>query len=427
MTARDDGRWLHAFATQLYPLCRSITGDGLRQTLRMVHAKLPLKIREVPSGSRVFDWQVPDEWNIEAATLCDPAGRVIADFARHNLELLNYAEPGQGTIALTELQSHLYSLPAHPEWVPYRTSYYRRHWGFCLPDRLRQSLPRGRYGYDIRGSLKPGALSYGECLIRGRQRTEVLLFTHACHPSLANDNVSGIAVLTALGRWLAGKQRRYSYRLVYAPGTIGSLCWLRANEKRLGNIRHGLVLGLLGDSAPLTYKLSRQGTHEIDAVATQVLAEFAPGARTIPFEPYGYDERQFCSPAFNLPMGRLTRSTNDGYAEYHSSADNLGLITPGALAQSLAAVQHIVMSLEESQYYLNRKPRGEPRLGKRGLYGALGGASPRSSELAMLWVLNQSDGGHSLQQIAHRSGIGLDLIREAARQLQTAGLLRSRQ
>jgi aminopeptidase-like protein len=419
------GDELYRFAGRLYPICRSITGNGVRETLRLVGACVPLATHEVPSGTRVFDWEVPAEWNIEDAALIDLDGRRVVDFRRHNLHVVGYSEPRSTELSLEELWSHLHSLPDHPEWIPYRTSYYRRDWGFCLSHRDRERLRPGRYRVEIDSALTRGSLTYGETVIPGATREEVLFFTHVCHPSLANDNTSGIAVTTALAQWIAGEKRRYTYRFVFAPGTIGSLCWLKRNEHRLGRIRHGLVLVLLGDPGPLTYKMSRRETSEIDAVAGCVLSALDPHSRVVGFSPYGYDERQLCSPGFDLPVGRLTRSVNGGYPQYHSSADDLALIRPEFLWQSLEACQRIVATLEGNRRYINLSPRGEPRLGKRGLYDALGGTGAAQGEQALLWVLNQSDGTRSLLDVARRSGMDFQVMREAAAALEEAGLLRA--
>jgi aminopeptidase-like protein len=419
------GASLLAFATQLYPICRSITGNGVRQTLRLIKQRIELDWHEVPSGTRVFDWEVPPEWNIEDAWIGDPDGRRIAGFRAHNLHILNYSEPVRTSLPLEQLKPKLYSIPAHEDWIPYRTSYYRRQWGFCLAHRELLRLRPGNYQVVVDSSLRPGSLTYAECVLPGRSREEVLFFTHICHPSLANDNTSGMVIASALAEWLAARPRRYSYRLVFAPGTIGSLCWLQRNERRLGRVRHGLVLGLLADDAPFTYKMSRRGDCEIDRVVQYVTSGIDARSRVIPFEPYGYDERQLCSPAFNLPVGRLTRSVNDGYPQYHSSADNLELISAARLEQSLIVCQQVVECLESNRRYVNLSPKGEPRLGKRGLYGAVGGRSPAERERAMLWVLNQSDGGSSLLDIARRSGIDLRALSQVAEELVGARLLRA--
>lgn len=414
------GRSLYDFAARLYPICRSITGAGVRQTLALIRARIPLVVQEVPTGTRVFDWQVPQEWNVEDAAVIDAHGQRVVDFQAHNLHLVSYSEPQAVTLSLEALSPRLHVLPEHPDWIPYRTSYYQRSWGFCMRAREREALRPGRYRVEIRSSLARGALTYGELAIPGQSRDEVLFFTHTCHPSLANDNTSGMSIATALAAWIAREPRRFTYRFVFAPGTIGSLTWLKRNESRLRHVRHALVLALLGDPSPLTYKRSRQENCEIDAIGAQVLAG---RGSVIGFSPYGYDERQLCSPGFNLPAGRLTRAVNGGYPQYHSSADDLALITPAALADSLAACQAMVEVMEGSERYLNRKPKGEPRLGARGLYGMLGGGVPKEHEHAMLWVLNQSDGSHSLGDIAQRSGLSLATLRTAARALQGAQLL----
>jgi aminopeptidase-like protein len=423
-TPVSTGAQLHAFASELYPICRSITGAGVRKTLDLIGRRIELTRHEVPSGTKVFDWEVPLEWNIEDAWVGDSDGRRVVDFQAHNLHILNYSEPVRSTLTLEELKPQLYSIPAHEDWIPYRTSYYRRQWGFCMRQRELARLQPGKYEVVVDSSLAPGSLTYAECVIPGRSKDEVLFFTHICHPSLANDNTSGMAIASALAAWLASEPRRYSYRLVFAPGTIGSLCWLQRNEQRLARVRHGLVLGLLADPAPFTYKRSRRGDCDIDRVVEYVTHGIDAQSRVIAFEPYGYDERQLCSPGFNLPVGRLTRSVNDGYAQYHSSADDLSLISASRLEHSLAACKQVVDVLETNRRYVNLSPKGEPRLGKRGLYGAVGGRSPADRERAMLWVLNQSDGSASLLDIAQRSGIDFPTISGAADELAKASLLR---
>jgi aminopeptidase-like protein len=414
------GRRLFEFAARLYPICRSITGAGVRETLQLIGARIPLVTHEVRSGTRLFDWEVPPEWNIEDASVSNADGRRVIDFRKHNLHLVSYSEPVRTTLSRAELLKRVHVLTEHPDWIPYRTSYYERTWGFCMSARERDALPEGRYRIEVRSSLAPGSLTYGELAIRGATRSEVLFFTHVCHPSLANDNTSGMAVATALAEWIAREPRRFTYRFVFAPGTIGSLAWLKANQGALKRIRHGLVLALLGDPGNLTYKKTRQEDREIDAVAAYVLAH---RGRLVPFSPYGYDERQLCSPGFDLPVGRLTRSVNGGYPQYHTSADNLEFIRPQALADSLQACQDMVEVIEGNERYLNRSPKGEPRLGKRGLYGSLGGRGPLEREHALLWVLNQSDGLHSLLDIAQRSGLKFAALQAAAAELKTARLL----
>lgn len=419
-----NGHELHRLAAELYPICRSITGQGVRQTLGVIGGRVPLMVHEVPSGSAVYDWEVPHEWNIEDAAVFSSDGARVVDFQKHNLHIVGYSEPVAITLPLAELAPRLHSLPEHPAWIPYRTSYYERSWGFCLSHDTRRAMRAGRYRVEIKASLRPGSLTYGEFTVPGSSREEVLFFTHVCHPSLANDNSSGMAVATALAQWVAGESRRYTYRFVFAPGTIGSLCWLKRNERQLARVRAGLVLGLMGDSGPLTYKMSRGENTLADRIGQYVVSQLDPPGRVLPFSPYGYDERQLCSPGFNLPVGRLTRSVNGGYPEYHSSADDLTLIRPDCLEQSLAACRLFVTVLEQDGSYVNQCQKGEPRLGKRGLYGSIGGGSPAEREEAMLWLLNQSDGSKPLLDIARRSGLPFAIIHEAAMELEKARLLR---
>lgn len=408
---------------ELYPVCRSITGQGVRQTLGRLGAVASIEQFEVPTGTPLFDWQVPREWNVRDAWIRDPSGRKLVDFREHNLHLVSYSVPFRGSLTLEELKGHLHSLPARPDWIPYRTSYYKDYWGFCLRHRDLEKLEPGTYEVVVDTSLEPGSLTYGECLVPGATDREVLIYTHTCHPSLANDNLTGCAIAALLARELGRRRPRLSYRFVFGPGTIGSLAWLAANEARLDAIEHGLVIGLLGDPGPLTYKRSRRGAADVDRVASHVLGRRFPSAKVVPFEPYGYDERQFCSPGFNLPVGRLTRSPNGAYPEYHSSADNPDLLGIPALAESLYALLVIIGVLDSNLRYVNLSPKGEPQLGKRGLYGSLGGGSPGETQHAMLWLLNQSDGTADLVAVAEASGVPYAAVEAAASALRKAHLL----
>ena len=420
---RIDAAWSQM--NDLYPICRSITGDGVRQSLGRIAADVPLEITEVPSGTPVFDWEVPREWNVREAWIEDESGRRIVDLRDHTLHLMSYSVPVDGVMTLEELKPHLHSIPEHPEWIPYRTSYYRENWGFCLKHRVLDGLKPGRYRVHIDSTLAAGTLTYGECVIRGESSEEVLVFTHVCHPSLCNDNLTGIALASILaGELRRGVRPHFTYRFVFAPGTIGSITWLARNEHTVQRVRHGLVLGLLGDRGPLTYKRSRRGDAEIDRIAAHVVGGIDTKARVVDFSPYGYDERQLCSPGFNLPVGRLTRTPNNEYAEYHSSADNFELVDRGALAQSLFASASILRVVDRNARYLNLNPKCEPRLGKRGLFRSTGGHHPGDFEHALLWVLNQSDGSRSLLDIAERAKLPFDLVGNAADALVGVGLLR---
>jgi aminopeptidase-like protein len=411
---------------QLYPLCRSITGDGVRETLRVLQGHIPLLMREVPSGTDVFDWKVPREWNIRDAYVKDPAGHKIIDFTTSNLHVVSYSIPVKRRMSLEELRKHLFTLPEHPEWIPYRTSYYAEDWGFCLSHRQLTQLQDGEYEVMIDSSLENGHLTYGELCIPGETLDEVLVSTHVCHPSLCNDNLSGVVLTTFLAKLLSqGRpQLRYSYRFLFIPGTIGSITWLCLNEGNLSTIKHGLVASCLGDPGRFTYKKSRQGNAEVDRAVVNVLKHAVSDYEISEFTPYGYDERQYCSPAFNLPVGCLTRTPNGRFPQYHTSADDLEFIKSEWLAESLSMYLAVVDVLEKNKTYVNTNPKGEPQLGRRGLYRQVGGAAVGSSQLAMLWVLNLSDGGHSLLEISERSGLPFSAIHDAASMLLQHGLLR---
>jgi aminopeptidase-like protein len=417
------GEELYKLVAELYPICRSITGDGVRRTLEIVDREIGLEVHEVPTGTRVLDWTVPREWNVRDAWVANPAGERVIDFQASNLHLLGYSVPVRATMPLAELKQHLYTLPDHPDWVPWRTSYYAERWGFCASQRLVDSLPDGDYEVRVDTTLADGHLTYGEHLVEGETADEVLVSCHVCHPSLANDNLSGIAVATRLARRLAETRPRYSYRFLFAPGTIGSITWLARNEDRLGRIRHGLVLACVGDPGGFTYKRSRRGDAEIDQAVAHVLGR-RPGHRVVDFTPYGYDERQFCSPGFDLPVGCLSRTPYAQYPEYHTSADDLDLVGPAQLQESLEVCWEVVGVLEGNRRYRNLSPKGEPQLGRRGLYGQIGGRSDAEErQMAMLWVLNLSDGDSSLLQVAERAGLPFALVADVAGALERAGLL----
>jgi len=409
---------------ELYPLCRSITGQGVRKTLAAVGKRIPLSVTEVPSGTQAFDWEVPREWNVSEAWIEDPAGRRVVDFKEHTLHLVSYSTPVDGIMSLEDLRPHLHALPEYPDWIPYRTSYYREDWGFCLTQRKLDSLQPGQYRVRIVSSLAAGHLTYGECIVPGASVEEVLIFTHICHPSLCNDNLTGIALATSIASLLESARPRLTYRFVFAPGTIGSIVWLARNEATVTRTRYGLVLGLLGDRGALTYKRSRQHDAAIDGIASYVVQAISPSSRIIDFSPYGYDERQLCSPGFNLPVGRLTRTPNNEYPQYHTSADDFSLIDPTALAESMLVCAAILRICDRNETYLNLNPKCEPRLGKRNLYRPTGGTHPGEFEHALLWVLNQSDGRSSLLDVSKRSHLPFEVIAAAATALERAGLLR---
>jgi aminopeptidase-like protein len=409
------GDEMHELIADLYPICRSITGDGLRETLRRIATHVPLVVREIPSGTQVFDWTVPREWNIRDAYIKDGRGERVIDFAASNLHVVGYSTPIRRRMPLAELKEHLATIPEHPDWIPYRTSYYRDAWGFCLSHNSLLELEDGEYEVCIDSTLEDGHLAYGEYLIAGERDDEVLISTHVCHPSLANDNLSGVAVATLLARTLGEQPRRLSYRFLFVPGTIGAIAWLSENRSAVSRIKHGLVLTGVGDAGSPTYKRSRRGNAAIDRAVEHVLRHSGGGYQVIDFSPYGYDERQYCSPGFDLPVGCFMRTPWGRYPEYHTSADDLDFVRPEALADSLETVLAALSVVESDATYVNLNPYCEPQLGRRGLYRAAGGRKDESvRELALLWVLNLSDSRHSLLDIAERSGLEFAAVRAAA-------------
>jgi aminopeptidase-like protein len=419
------GRRLHAFVSELYPVCSSITGNGLREILRRIGQRIPLEIHEVPTGTQVFDWTVPREWNIRDAYVRNSRGEKIIDFKNSNLHIVNYSVPVNAKLSLQQLKEHLHALPDRPDWIPYRTSYYRETWGFCLTQRQLDSLPEDEYEVVIDSSLEDGSLTYAECLIPGTSKEEVLISCHACHPSLCNDNLSGLAVATFLAQSLAATEHRYSYRFLFIPGTIGSITWLSRNEDVVPRIKHGLVLACVGDPGGFSYKKSRRGTTEIDRAVLHLLQSSGDAYNVRDFSPYGYDERQYCSPGFNLPVGCLNRTQHGKFPEYHTSADNLSFVTPEALLGTLHFCKALFTLLENNRTYINQNPKCEPQLGKRGLYRLMGGLPDAGTrELAMLWTLNLSDGENSLLAIAERSSLHFSSILQAAIDLEGAALLK---
>ncbi|RSM50122.1 DUF4910 domain-containing protein [Amycolatopsis balhimycina DSM 5908] len=417
------GAELHALVERLYPLCRSITGDGVRQTLDIIGEHIALDRHEVPTGTAVLDWTIPQEWNIRDAYVASPDGSRVIDFQESNLHVVGYSVPVSRRMPLSELREHLHTLPDQPSWVPYRTSYYAPAWGFCLAQEKLDALPDGDYDVVIDSTLSDGSLTYGEHVVPGRVTDEVIVSCHVCHPSLANDNLAGIAVAISLAQQLALSQPHYTYRFLFMPGTIGSITWLARNSSRIEKVKHGLVLACAGDPGALTYKKSRRDDAEIDRVMQHVLR--SREHRVVGFSPYGYDERQFCSPGFNLGVGSLTRTPYAGYPEYHTSADNPGFVSPAAMEDTLGALRDAFGVLDRNRRYVNLSPYGEPQLGKRGLYDSLGGRSDaKQAQMAMLWVLNLSDGEHSLLDIAERAELPFDIVDVAARALHDAGLVK---
>jgi len=396
MSPSRTGREIYELIQELYPICRSITGNGFRQSMEILQRHLPLAIQEVPSGTKVFDWTVPKEWNIRDAYVKNAEGQRLIDFRKSNLHVVGHSVPIRQTMSLEELRPHLFTLPQHADWIPYKTSYYEEN-----------------------GDLDSGSLTYGELYLPGNEQEEILISCHACHPSLCNDNLSGVGIATMLAKQISLTAHRYSYRFLFIPGTIGAITWLARNEDKIPNIRHGLVLAGLGDSSKITYKRSRLGDADIDRAASHVLQNSGLAHQIVDFDPYGYDERQYCSPGFNLAMGCLSRAPSGTYPEYHTSADDLDFIKPDRLGESLCIVSEALHLLESNRTYMNMNPKCEPQLGKRGLYSSIGEA-----ERALLWVLNLSDGSHDLLDIAEKAGMRFTSVQEAAARLVHSQLLR---
>jgi len=419
------GEEIHALMRRLYPIVRSITGDGVRRTLDLMREHVPLEIFEVPSGTPVFDWTVPKEWNVREAWVKNSRGERVIDMQRHPLHVVGYSTPVRAKMSLADLRPRLHTLPDHPDWIPFRASYYKETWGFCLAHRELENLPPGEYEVCIDSTLADGSLTYAECRLPGAVDDEILLYTHICHPALGNDNLSGMALLTLLAKALAAGPRRFSYRIVFAPTTIGSITWLSRNERELDRIRHGLVIALVGHDGAFTYKKSVAGDALVDRAAAHALKHCGLPYQVEEFSPYGYDERQFCSPGINLPLGRFTRTPNARYPEYHTSADDLALVRPQNLAESFRVCRSLLRVLEHDARYLNLQPKCEPQLGRRGLYNKTSAERDIGNrDLALLWLLSLSDGTRSLLDIAQRSGFSFDTTLVAAADLERAGLLR---
>lgn len=412
------GREAHALMELLYPLCRSLTGNGVRQTLQQLQDLIPLKIHEVPTGTRAYDWEVPCEWNVQDAYVLDGNGRRVIDFRANNLHLASYSSPIDARITRAELLDHLFTDPQHPDWIPYRHFYYKQGWAFCVSHSLLSRLNEAEYRVRIDTRLEPGSLTYGELILPGCESGQILISTHTCHPSLCNDNLSGVVVAALLARDLSRSLTRWGFRFVFVPATLGPLVWLSRNEHIVPDIRGGLVVAGVGDSGAATYTRSRRGATHIDRAIAHVFEHTATtGAAIREFSPLGYDQRQYCSPGFDLPVGCFMRTPDGEYPEYHTSADNLQFVTSAALGDSWRLMRLAIDILEEDRKYVNLSPKGEPRLAPRGLFHD-------AERLGLFWILNFSDGQHSLLDIAERARMSFWRIREGARRLEEGGLLR---
>ena len=423
LIVHEAGEEIFAFAARIFPICRSITGNGVRQTLREIGSHLALQVHEVPTGTAVFDWTIPREWNIRDAYIKNEAGDKVVDLAQSNLHVMSYSIPVRKRVSLAELKEHVHTLPQQPDLIPYRTSYYADDWAFCMAHRQLEGLREETHEVVIDSSLETGSLTYGEYLHKGETHEEFLLSAHVCHPSLANDNCSGVALLTHLARQMAGLRTRYSYRFLFAPGTIGAIAWLAHNEHNSRHIKHGLVVSMVGDGGGPTYKKTRRGDTAIDRAMGHVLRHSGLTPTIEDFSPYGYDERQYCSPGFNLPVGLFQRSKYGTIPQYHTSADDLSFIKPQHLLESYNVIVKTIGVIENNAIYHNMVAKCEPQLGKRGLFGRIGGENIAAENMAMLWVLNFSDGAHSVLDIAERAKLPFEIVLRATQLLEAHGLL----
>jgi len=450
------GKEMFQLMEELFPICRSITGNGVRQTLEIIKKHISLETREIPSGTKVYDWTIPKEWNIQNAYIIDPNGKKIVDFRKSNLHVVNYSIPINQKISLSELKKHIHIIPEKPDLIPYVTSYYSENWGFCMSYNQFLGLKEGEYHVVIDSKLDNGSLTYGEYLIPGKSEDEILLSCYVCHPSMCNDNLSGVVLLTMLAKYIQNFKNNYSIRFLFIPETIGAITWLHINETHISKIKHGLIATCLGDSGFLTYKRTRSNDEEIDKTVENILKKLGAKFRVLDFFPWGSDERQFCSPGFNLPVGSLFRSIygSDEFPEYHTSGDNLNFMSVKSLAESFATYLLVLFELEnnfhlhlqnsksnisknlknqtenktsESDKYLNLNPKCEPQLGKRGIYHQIGGQEStmkqRKIEFAIFWILNLSDGNNTIQDISKRSGISLEDLQISIKILINSKLL----
>lgn len=430
------GEQMHGLMERLYPLCRSITGDGVRETLNILKEYIPsLELNEVSTGTEVYDWIIPKEWKVKEAWLkYKDSDEKIVDFKDMNLYLLNYSRPYKGVIDYNTLKEHCFTIEEHPEWTPYRTVYYSDMWGFCMPYSLFCRLDKNReYEVNIDTELFDGALTYGEIFIEGCIEDEVLISTYLCHPSLCNDNLSGVVLTAYLAMCLLQeKSLKYSYRFIFVPETIGAVTWLANNEDKFEHIKYGLVATCVGDGHPFVYKKSREGNREIDKIVEKALSDSGKVFRLMDYYPGGSDERQYGSPGINLPVGSLVRGlyTTETipprpFEEYHTSADNLFYVKAEYMQESLEVYLTIMEYIEKNSLYLSQNMKGEPFLAKRKLNIPIGsGKGIYYFDVAVRFLMCYSDGKNDLISIAVKAGLPFEEVYSAAQILESAGLLK---
>lgn len=421
----DLGQEMYELCRELFPICRSITGDGFRQSLAILANHLPeLKKIEVPTGTKCFDWEVPKEWNIKDAYIVTPSGNKICDFKQSNLHVVGYSTPVNKIVSLGELQEHLYSLPDQPDAIPYVTSYYRQRWGFCITQNERDNLMPGEYQVVIDSELKEGSLTYGELIIPGDTDKEIFISSYLCHPSMANNELSGPVVTTFLAKWISElKNRKYTYRIVIIPETIGSITYLSRNYETLKqNVIAGFNVTCVGDERAYSYLPSRHGSTLSDKVALHVLKHMHPDFVSYSFLDRGSDERQYCSPGIDLPVCSVMRTKYGCYPEYHTSLDDLNLVTPAGLLGGYEVLSKIIECLEIDGL-LSSTFLCEPQLGKRGLYPTISTKSSGAQVRNMMNFLAYCDGSLSSLEIAEKINVPLWELTEIIEKLRKAGVL----
>jgi len=417
------GRQMYQLVAKAFPICRSITGNGFRETLKILSEIIPLKVCEVPTGTQVFDWNVPKEWNIRDAFIADSEGHKIVDFQKSNLHVVGYSTPVDRWLPLSELQNHLYSLPDQPDAIPYITSYYMERWGFCISHNERLKLKEGNYHVFIDSTLEDGSLTYGECILKGESEQEVFLSTYACHPSMANNELSGPVVTAFIAKWLASQPRKYTYRIIFIPETIGSITYLSRNlEVMKKNIIAGFNISCIGDMGKFSYVASRYGNTLADKVALNVLTFAHPDCNKYSYLDRRSDERQYCSPGVDLPVVTLSRSLYGTYPEYHTSLDNLDFVTPEGLFGGYDYVRKCIEIIEYNRTY-RLTTLVEPQLGKRGLYPNLSTKETAATVETMMDFIAYADGTNDLLQISTIIQKPFWEILPIAQKLSEAGLV----
>lgn len=417
---------MYSLVKELFPICRSITGDGVRKTLRIIQREIPeLKIFEVPTGTKIFDWIVPKEWNIKGGYIETLEGKKVIDFADTNLHVMGYSLPIDKIVSREELLEMCYTIPEQPDYIPYVTSYYKERSGFCLSEKQKQALTEDTYHVVIDSTLENGSLTYGELLIPGNSKDEIFLSTYVCHPSMANNELSGPAVAVELAKYiLANKDRRYSYRIIFIPETIGSITYLSKNlDYMQKHVIAGYNISCVGDDRTYSYVESPYADTLADRVAQNVLNFHYPEYKRYSFLHRGSDERQYCSPLVHLPLCAICRSKYEEYPEYHTSADNLNLVSPNGLYGAFEVYRKCIDLLESNYMYIVTTPC-EPQLGKRGLYPTLSRRGSINETRSMTAFIAYADGKHDLVDISNRINVPIDRLLPIIKKLLDNGLIR---